>query len=102
IALARNEAVRHAQGRWIAFVDDDEAVSPMWIAAYLRAAAERDADAYFGPVWARPEAELPTWLDPRLFLDLEASPDGAPVDPAWTRTTNAFVKRELLERHGFD
>ena len=102
IALARNKAVENARGTWLAFVDDDEVVSEHWIEAYLATARNHPADAYFGPVWARPESPPPSWLDPKLFLDLATFPEGSIVDPVWARTTNVFVRRELCQQLRFD
>jgi len=49
IARARNVGVAAARGRYVAFVDDDEAPVPGWLAA-LHACLERTgADAAFGP-----------------------------------------------------
>ena len=53
IALARNEALRHATGDFIAFVDDDEFVEPEWLRAMwltcegLEAAGALDREGRF-------------------------------------------------------
>ncbi|MFV0281412.1 MAG: glycosyltransferase family 2 protein [Rhodoblastus sp.] len=53
VATARNAGVAAAQGRWIAFLDDDEEARPDWIAHMSRIAQETGAQAVFGPVEAR-------------------------------------------------
>lgn len=62
IAAIRNAGVKASRGRFVAFVDDDEAPQPGWIEA-LRGSLERTgADASFGPKF--PEFELghaPDW-----------------------------------------
>ena len=49
VANARNAGAAAAQGRWIAFLDDDEEADPDWLAALARVARERKADAVFRP-----------------------------------------------------
>lgn len=53
VATARNAGVRAAQGRWIAFLDDDEEARPDWMAEMLGVAHRTGAQAVFGPVEAR-------------------------------------------------
>ncbi|HRJ69989.1 MAG TPA: glycosyltransferase family A protein, partial [Beijerinckiaceae bacterium] len=50
VANARNAGVAAAQGRWVAFLDDDEEASPDWIARLTETARATGADAVFGPV----------------------------------------------------
>src|SRR5262245_45733748 len=44
IALARNTAVAHAQGDFIAFIDDDEFPSAGWLLSLFRTREARSAD----------------------------------------------------------
>lgn len=65
VATARNAGLTATTAPLIAFLDDDEAASPGWLAALLRAQAETGADAVFGPITGRaPGSE--TWLAPYL------------------------------------
>lgn len=50
VAYARNAGVRAARGEAIAFLDDDEAAPPFWLAELVRVAQKTEADAVFGPV----------------------------------------------------
>lgn len=53
VATARNAALLETDAPLIAFLDDDEAASPGWLAALLAAQAETGADAVFGPITGR-------------------------------------------------
>jgi len=65
VATARNAGLSATTAPLIAFLDDDEAASPGWLLALLKAQAETGADAVFGPITGRaPEAEA--WLAPYL------------------------------------
>ncbi len=65
ISVARNAilaAGRGAGARFLAFVDDDEVVSPGWLAALLRKQAETGAEAVVGPVRAIYSPNAPRWM----------------------------------------
>ncbi len=49
IATARNRGIAAAQGALIAFVDDDEAPEPGWLAAHAACLERTGADGSFGP-----------------------------------------------------
>ena len=69
VATARNAGLSATTAPLIAFLDDDEAASPGWLAALLKAQEETGADAVFGPITGRaPDAEpwLKAWLE-RFF-----------------------------------
>jgi succinoglycan biosynthesis protein ExoM len=62
ISLARNACLDAATGDLLAFVDDDETVSPDWLIELLRAAGETGADAVLGPVRAIYGEDAPRWM----------------------------------------
>lgn len=53
VATARNAGLAMTDAPLIAFLDDDEAASPDWLAALLRGQAETGADVVFGPITGR-------------------------------------------------
>jgi len=66
VATARNEGLAATTAPLIAFLDDDEAASPSWLAALLSAQEITGADVVFGPIsgrapdgtgWTRPYLE---------------------------------------------
>jgi hypothetical protein len=65
VATARNAGLAATRASLIAFLDDDEAASPGWLATLLKAQETTGADAVFGPITGRaPEASA--WLKPYL------------------------------------
>lgn len=65
VATARNAGLCATDAPLIAFLDDDEAASPDWLSALLKAQEETGADAVFGPITGRaPDSE--PWLRPWL------------------------------------
>ena len=53
VATARNVGLAATDAPLIAFLDDDEAASPGWLAALLRAQVVTGADVVFGPIRGR-------------------------------------------------
>lgn len=53
VATARNAGLAATDAPLIAFLDDDEAASPGWLAALLTAQASTGADVVFGPIRGR-------------------------------------------------
>lgn len=96
IARARNRTVRMARGTWLAFIDDDEAPSPRWLAALMRAAAEHSADGVFGPVLPILPAAAPAWVWRGGFFDRPRHATGELVPDAELRTSNGLIRRDLL------
>lgn len=65
VATARNAGLAATPAPLIAFLDDDEAASPGWLASLVKAQRQTGADAVFGPITGRaPDAEA--WLKPYL------------------------------------
>ena len=62
VANARNAALAHASGAFIAFLDDDEEAPAGWLKALLDAQARFDGDVVFGPVRGR----APAWPTPGM------------------------------------
>ncbi|GLK50389.1 glycosyl transferase [Brevundimonas intermedia] len=53
VATARNIGLAATDAPLIAFLDDDEAASPGWLAALLQAQSQTGADVLFGPIRGR-------------------------------------------------
>ena len=62
ISIARNAALDAANGRYLAFIDDDETASPGWLAALVAQQEATGADAVLGPVRAVYGRDAPDWM----------------------------------------
>jgi glycosyltransferase involved in cell wall biosynthesis len=53
VATARNAALLETSAPLIAFLDDDEAAAPTWLASLIKARTETGVDVVFGPIQGR-------------------------------------------------
>jgi succinoglycan biosynthesis protein ExoM len=97
IALARNLAVAHATGNYIAFIDDDEFPSPNWLHHLLETCLVTGAAGVLGPVRPYFEAPPPVWLVRGRFCERPEHPTGTVIDWRECRTGNVLLRRTLLE-----
>jgi len=98
ISIARNACLASVQSDWIAFVDDDEIPSPVWLGELIAEAERGGWDAVLGPVQAVYPDLSPPWLK---ACDLHST------RPVWVRgrietgyTGNVLLRRALIERAG--
>ena len=96
ISIARNACLATARADWLAFVDDDEIPSPIWLSELIAEAQRGDWDAVLGPVQAVYPDPAPSWL---RTCDLHST------RPVWVRgrietgyTGNVLLRRALIER----
>jgi succinoglycan biosynthesis protein ExoM len=101
ISHARNRALDAAQGRWIAFVDDDEAVQSGWLAALWALGLSGSADGLFGPVLPVLERNVTPWLLPRFYGRARYA-TGTCIGVHDASTSNALVRAALFEDRRFD
>lgn len=62
ICVARNTCLDHAEAEFVAFIDDDETVTPGWLVALVERAGATGAAAVLGPVRAVYGADAPRWM----------------------------------------
>jgi succinoglycan biosynthesis protein ExoM len=81
VSIVRNIGIHAARGRYVAFIDDDEAPDPHWLSELYACLERTGADAAFGPKHPVFEAGVaPDW-DPqgwRYTLDYQ-EPADAPI-----------------------
>jgi len=62
ISIARNACLDVAKAALVAFIDDDEIVSPQWLSEMMKTLQETRADAVMGPVNALYRPSAPSWI----------------------------------------
>lgn len=96
IALARNKAVEHATGDFVAFIDDDEAPPRDWLLRLLEAIERYAADGVLGPVVPHFETPPPNWIARGKFFDRPSPPTGTWLRWKQTRTGNVLLRRAIF------
>jgi len=96
IALARNAAVRAAQGDYLAFIDDDEIAPERWLLTLFLACEQFGADGVLGPVKPRYEQTPPDWVAKGGFYDRPSYPTGLVIDWRKGRTGNVLLRRAIF------
>lgn len=97
VATARNAGLSVTDAPLIAFLDDDEAASPQWLAALLAALDQTRADVVFGPIAGRvPEAA--GWATPYLeaFFGREGPATTGLIDRPWGCGNSLMVRAKAL------
>ena len=104
IALARNEALSHATGDFVAFIDDDEYPDNGWLAAMLEACEKYQAAGVLGPVRPRFEEAPPRWIIDGRFWDRPEHETGWVMNWRECRTGNVLFRHHIIKelREVFD
>jgi glycosyltransferase involved in cell wall biosynthesis len=95
ISIARNACLDAASAPWVAFIDDDEVPTAVWLESLLAEAQNGGWDAVLGPVDAVYPAEAPRWMRHGSFHSTR---------PVWRHgkiatgyTGNVLFRRDLVE-----
>jgi glycosyltransferase involved in cell wall biosynthesis len=97
IALARNTAIKHATGDFVAFFDDDQLPIRQWLLTLYLACERYGVDGVLGPVKPRFETPPPSWVVAGGFCERPTYATGFVIDWRKGRTGNVLLKRELFE-----
>ena len=97
IALARNEALRHATGDFVALIDDDEFPKDGWLTAMLDACEKYQAAGVLGPVRPHFEEAPPQWIIDGHFCERPEHRTGQMMDWIECRTGNVIVRRRIMD-----
>ena len=97
IALARNEALSHAKGDFVAFIDDDEFPENGWLAAMLDVCERYQVAGVLGPVRPHFEEPPPRWIIDGRFCERPEYRTGRLMDWEECRTGNLLVRLRSLD-----
>lgn len=97
VATARNTGLSMTDAPLIAFLDDDEAASPGWLAALLSALDQTRTDVVFGPIAGR-VPENTGWATPYLeaFFGRAGSSTTERIDKPWGCGNSLMVRATAL------
>ena len=96
ISRARNRTLRHAQGDWVGFLDDDEVAPPDWLERMLECAAEHEADGVLAPVISEVPPSAPAWIQRGDFYGRERYATGTVVPNNQLRIGNALIRHSTV------
>jgi glycosyltransferase involved in cell wall biosynthesis len=97
IALARNAALEHATGDFLAFIDDDEFPTEGWLYSLFRTREAHGAGGVLGPVLPHFRLAPPRWLSKGGFFDRPRYPTGRPLAWSEARSGNVLFTRDVLK-----
>jgi succinoglycan biosynthesis protein ExoM len=97
VALARNKAVEHARGDYIAFIDDDEFPPADWLMRMLGACEQFEVAGVLGPVRPFFAERPPAWLIKSGLCERPEHPTGRLLNWRETRTGNVLFRRDILD-----
>jgi glycosyltransferase involved in cell wall biosynthesis len=97
IALARNMALSHATGDFVAFIDDDEFPEDGWLSTMLATCEQHQASGVLGPVRPDFEEPPPRWIVDGSFWERPEYPTGRIMNWKECRTGNLLFRRQILE-----
>jgi GT2 family glycosyltransferase len=107
VSYSRNSGIRRSRSPIVAFTDDDNDVSPDWIATIVETFARRpDVDVIGGPILPRWPTAPPQWLDRRHWSPVAIVDYGAEAfrstaaNPVCLLTANLAVRRAAFDRIG--
>jgi cellulose synthase/poly-beta-1,6-N-acetylglucosamine synthase-like glycosyltransferase len=97
IALARNKALEHARGNFIAFIDDDEFPADDWLTKLMDACNAYCADGVLGPVRPHFESPPPRWVVRGGFCERPEHATGRKMPWDECRTGNLLFRKQILD-----
>lgn len=97
VATARNAGLSRTSAPLIAFLDDDEAAEPEWLARLIAAQAALGADVVFGPIHGRVPPDT-GWARPYLerFFGREGPAQTGLIDHAYGCGNSLMVRATAL------
>lgn len=97
IALARNKALEHVAGDFVALIDDDEEPFPDWLLRLVEAIDFYAADGVLGPVIPHFLSPPPPWVVRGRCFERPSLPTGTWLGYRQTRTGNVLLRRRIFD-----
>lgn len=97
IALVRNKALEHADGDYVAFIDDDEFPAEDWLEKLVYLCEMQQVAGVLGPVRPHFDAAPPRWILRGGFCDRPEHPTGMILQWSQGRTGNVLFRRSILD-----
>lgn len=94
ISQARNCILSRSRGSFLAFLDDDEFVEPLWLRRILDAQAQFDADVVFGPVRGVLPDGAPRWASIHPCFKRPDMPTGTKM--SFGGAGNVLIKTSVI------
>lgn len=96
ISLVRNQAIAHAQGNFIALIDDDEFPENSWLLNLFETCVQPGVSGVLGPVVPHFETKPPKWVQAGGFYERARHPTGFKLEWAECRTGNVLFHKRIL------
>lgn len=100
IALARNRAIEHARGDYVAWIDDDEFPASDWLWQLTVTVERYGVAGVLGPVRPDFDGPPPRWLIEGRFCERTEYTTGTLMHWRQSFAGNALLKLELLRQAG--
>lgn len=97
IALARNAALRQADGEFLAFIDDDELPQDDWLLVMVDACERFQCAGVLAPVRPSFDDEPARWIIDGGFFERPENPTGKIMPWNECRTGNVLLRRSVLD-----
>ena len=102
ISAARNQILKNARGRWLAFIDDDEIAEKDWLAQLLETAIKYEAEAVIGKVLSGYPETTPEWIRKGGFFDRQDIPTGTALQHGNTGCALVNIDYAKTQKIEFD
>jgi glycosyltransferase involved in cell wall biosynthesis len=99
IAMARNRAVAKSDGKYIAFIDDDEFPESDWLLILFKTILFFDCDGIQGPVLPDYDNHCPAWAVKAGFYNRPVHANGMRLNWRQGRTGNLILKASIFNKH---
>ena len=96
IALVRNRAIAHADGDFIALIDDDESPASGWLLNLFKTCTQPGVAGVLGPVVPHFDTEPPKWVRTGGFYERPRHPTGHKLEWTQCRTGNVLFAKRVL------